>query len=112
MKFEEIQELTRRLKSTSALALTTDVRLDSRNMGGEQPEFYYYDVQISVGEEDDSVIVVRFVIDEHPAESEISIRKLDYKFINDNHKQEQQKIYDYCKQIMRDYLNGDLVKDE
>ncbi len=109
MTYEEVKEISRRLKQLGDISL--DVRLDNTKLGG-QPEFFYYDVQIDVGEENNGVTVVQLIINEDPTESEIRFHKCDYKFINDQCKQEQQKAYDTCKQIVRDYLNGNLLKSE
>lgn len=107
MTYEDIKEITRRLESFSVL--TVDVRLDSRNMS-EQPEFYYYKVQVGLSGES-SFIAVELRINEYQERDEIHLSKCNYDCIYTHQRQEQQKIYDICKEIVRDYLNGTLVKE-
>lgn len=109
MTYEEVKEIKRRLELLEASELSFDVRLDNANTD-DYPEFYYYRVQIKIGEENDRVIVVELLINEEPEEEEIRLIKCDYRFINEECQQKQQEIYDVCKLIMRDYLNGKLVK--
>lgn len=109
MTYEEVKEIKRRLELLEASELSFDVRLDNANTD-DYPEFYYYHVQIKIGEENDRVIVVELLINEEPEEEEIRLIKCDYRFIDEECQQKQQEIYDVCKLIMRDYLNGKLVK--
>ena len=55
----------------------------------------------------------KFIVEEsgyYKIRTEIQLKKCNYHFIDEKYEQEQEKIYDACKQIVRDYLNGDLVK--
>lgn len=109
MIYEEIKEIKNRLELLEAPILSIDARLDNTSTE-EYPEFYYYNVQVKVGEENDEVRVIELLINEDPTEEEIQLKKCNYYFIDEKYEQEQEKIYDACKQIVRDYLNGDLVK--
>lgn len=108
MTYEEVREITRRLESLDKL--TVDVRLDSRNMS-EQPEFYYYEVQVGLSEENKTITVVKLRISEDPESDEIHLCKCNYDYIYIHQRQDQKKIYDICKEIVRDYLNGTLMKE-
>lgn len=109
MTYEEVKEIKRRLELLEASKLSFDVRLDNANTE-DYPEFYYCHVQIEAGEKPNEVVVVELLINEDPAEEEIRLIKFDYRFINEELQQQQQEFYDVCKLIMRDYLNGKLVK--
>lgn len=109
MIYEEIKEIKNRLELLEAPILSLDARLDNTSTE-KYPEFYYYNLQVKVGEENDETIVVELLINEDPTEEEIRLKKCNYNFIDEKYEQEQQKFYDACKQIVRDYLNGDLVK--
>ena len=111
MKFEEVKEIKRRLNLLGASTLSMDIRLDSAS-SWENPEFYYYHVQIKMGEEGDEDVLVELFINEDPMEEEIRLEKCDCRFIDDEYLQEQQEVYDACKPIVSDYLNGSLVKRE
>lgn len=109
MTYEEVREITRRLESLGELTL--DVQLDNTKIT-EQPEFYYYGVEIGSCYEEDVTTVVRFTIDEHPENTGVWLYKYNYDYIYKSQREEQQQIYDTCKQILNDYLNGNLLKGE
>lgn len=108
MTYEEVKEIKRRLHEFGKPLLLFDVRLDNTSED-EYPKFYYFDVEIQLGEEDKETTVVELLIDEDPKESEIRLEKCDYDSIDEKYEQEQQRIYDACKQIVRDYLDGTLI---
>ena len=107
MTYKEIQEITRRLKQLGELTL--DIRMDSTKLEG-QPEFYCYGVEIGSFHGDGTTTVVKLTINELPDNRGIWLYKCNYDYISASQQQEQQKIYNICKQIVRDYLNGDLLK--
>ena len=107
MTYEEVKEITTRLKPLGGLTL--DIRLDNMRME-EQPVFYYYGVDIGSYRENNVTTVVKLIINEQTKNNEIWLHKCDYDYICTGQKQEQQEIYDTCQQIVRDYLNGNLIK--
>lgn len=109
MTYEEVKEIKRRIDLLDASGLSFDVRLDNTNMDN-YPEFYYFHVQIEAGEQPNEAVAVELLINEDPTEEEVRLIKCDYRFINEECQQQQQEFYDVCKLIMRDYLNGKLVK--
>lgn len=111
MTLEEAKEIKRRLGLLGASTLSMDVRLDSA-CSWEHPEFYYYHVQIKMGEENDEDVLVELFINENPMEEKIRLEKCDSRFIDEEYRQEQQEFYDACKLIVSDYLNGNLLKSE
>lgn len=111
MKYKEVKEIKRRLELLGASTLSMDVRLDSSSTW-EYPEFYYCHIQIKIGEKPNEVIVVELLINEDPTEEEIRLIKCDYRFIDEECQQEQQKFYDACKLIVSAYLNDNLIYNE
>lgn len=111
MKYEEVKEIKKRLELLGASTLSMDVRLDSSGTW-EYPEFYYYHVQIKMGEENDEVVVVELFINENPMEEEIRLEKCDCRFIDEEYRQGQQEFYNACKLIVSDYINGNLMNNE
>lgn len=110
MTYEEVKEIKRRLYGIEATTLLFDVGLDSTNWG-EYPKFYYLNVEIQLGEDDKETTVVELLINEDPEGEEIHLDKCDSRFIDEKYEQEQQEVYDVCKQIVADYLNGNLIKE-
>ena len=109
MTYQEVKEIKRRLYDIETTTLLFDVGLDSTNWG-EYPKFYYFNVEIQLGEDDKETTVVELLIDENPEGEEIHLKKCDSRLIDEKYEQEQQEIYDTCKQILSDYLNGNLMK--
>lgn len=109
MTYEEVKEISRRVGQLGELTL--DVRLDNTKLE-EQPVFYYYGVEIGSCQENNTTTVVKLTINEHPDNRGIWLYKCNYDYIYKSQQQEQQQIYDTCKQIVRDYLNGNLLKGE
>lgn len=111
MTLEEAKEIKRRLEWLGASTLSMDIRLDSASLC-EHPDFYYYRVQIKMGEEDNEDVLVELFINEDPEVEEVRLEKGDSRFIDDKYLPEQQELYDACKPIVSDYLNGSLIKGE
>ena len=111
MTYPEVKEIRKRLYDIETTTLLFDVGLDSTSWG-EYPELYYFNVEIQLGEDDKETTVVELLIDENPEGEEIHLKKCDSRLIDEKYKQEQQEIYDTCKQILSDYLNGNLVGNE
>lgn len=109
MTYEEVKVISKRLKPLGDLSV--DVRLDNTRLG-EQPEFYYYGVEIGLCREDNITTAVKLTINEHPDNNGIWLYKCNYDYLYTEQQQEQQEIYDACKQVVRDYLNGNLLKGE
>lgn len=110
MTYQEVKEIKRRLYDIETTTLLFDVGLDSTNWG-EYPRFYYFNVEIQLGEDDKETTVVELLINEDPEAEEIHLDKCDSRFMDEKYEPEQQKIYDVCKQILGDYLNGNLIKE-
>lgn len=111
MTYPEVKEIRKRLYDIETTTLLFDVGLDSTSWG-EYPELYYFNVEIQLGEDDKETTVVELLIDENPEGEEIHLKKCDSRLIDEKYEQEQQEIYDTCKQILSDYLNGNLLKGE
>lgn len=111
MTYEEVKEIKRRLELLEASTLSFDVRLDSSGTW-EHPEFYYFHVQIKMGDEDNEYVLVKLFINENPEVEEIRLEKSDSRFIDDEYLQEQQEFYDACKLIVSAYLNDNLLYNE
>lgn len=109
MTYEEVKEISSRFEPFDEQC--EDIRIDNTKMG-DSPEIDYYEVEINVGESGKSETVVKLIIKDNGEEDDgIYVYKVE-GFLDSYQKQEQQKAYDVCKQIVQDYLNGNLIKSE
>ena len=106
MTYEEIKEISRRFESF--YEQVEEVNLDTENMK-EEPEFWYYEARINMKTENGKNEIVRINIDEDPECGEIRICKNQLYGLTFEQKVEQERAYDVCKSIVKDYLNGSLI---
>lgn len=108
MTYEEVKEISSRFEPFDEQC--EDIRIDNAKMG-DSPEIHYYEAQIVAGKGGESTAVVKLIIRDNGDEDDgIYVYKVEDNFLDLYQKKEQQKAYEVCKQIVRDYLNGDLVK--
>lgn len=107
MTYEEIKEISSRFETFYEQA--EEVSLDTENMW-DKPEFWYYEARINIKTESGKNEVARIVINEDHENGEIHICKNQLYGLTFKQKVEQERAYDVCKSIVKDYLNGSLIK--
>lgn len=108
MTYEEVKEISSRFEPFDEQR--EDIRIDNAKMG-DSPIIHYYEAEVVVGKGGTSTEVVKLIIRDNGEENDgIYVYKVEDIFLDSYQKKEQQKAYDVCKQIVRDYLNGKLVK--
>lgn len=107
MTYEEIKEISSRFESF--YEQVEEVSLDTENMW-DKPEFWYYEARINTKTESGKNEVARIVINEDPEYENIRICKNQLYGLTFEQKVEQERAYDVCKSIVKDYLNGSLTK--
>lgn len=107
MTYEEIKEISSRFEEFDEQIEA--VRLDTVTMD-TVPNFYYYSVEVNVGIGKNATTVAKLEINENAEESEIYASKCDYDYLTDEERAAQEKIYKTCQGIIKDYLNGTLLK--
>lgn len=109
MTYEEVKEISSRFEPFDEQY--EDIRIDNANMG-DSPIIHYYGAEIAAGEGGESTAVVKLIIRDNGDEDDgIYVYKVEDNFLDSYQKQEQQKAYDVCKNIVRDYLNDNLIKN-
>lgn len=110
MTYEEVKEISSRFEPFDEQC--EDIRIDNAKMG-DSPEIHYYEAEIVAGQGGESSVVTKLIIRDNGDEDDcIYVYKVEDSFLDSYQKQEQQKAYDTCKQIVRDYLNDNLLRGE
>lgn len=108
MTYEEIKEISSRFESF--YEQVEEVNLDTENMK-EEPEFWYYEASINTKSENGTNEIARIIIDENPECGEIRICKNKLYGLTFEQRVEQERAYDVCKGIVKDYLNDSIISE-
>ena len=106
MTYEEIKEISSRFESFKYHI--EDISLDVENIKGE-PDFDFFEARIEVEFDGGTVEVVRIKIDEDPEEGGIYVGKNGCYGLSFEQRVEQERAYDVCKGIVKDYLNDSII---
>lgn len=106
MTYEEIKEISSRFETF--YEQVEEVSLDTENMWNK-PEFWYYEARINIKTESGKNEVARIVINEDHENGEIYICKNQLYGLTFEQKVEQERAYDVCKGIVKDYLNDSII---
>ena len=108
MTYEEIKEISSRFESF--YEQVEQVNLDTANMR-DKPEFWYYEAIISIKTENGDNEVARIIIDEDSECGDIRICKNKLYGLTFEQRVEQERAYDVCKGIVKDYLNDSIISE-
>ncbi len=108
MTYEEIKEISSRFESF--YEQVEEVNLDTENMK-EEPEFWYYEATINMKTENGKSEIAQIVINEDPEYEHIRIYKNQLYGLTFEQKVEQERAYDVCKGIVKDYLNDSIISE-
>ena len=108
MTYEEIKEISSRLKLFDELVVEAD--LNTKYMR-EGPKFWNYQARINLRTKDGVVEAVRMVISEIPKEEEIYVCKNKLYGLSFYQKMDQDFAYDTCKNVIKDYLNDSIISE-
>ncbi len=106
MTYEEIKEISSRFEPF--YEQVEEVNLDTENMK-EEPEFWYYEATINMKTENGKNEIAQIVINEDPECEHIRIYKNRLYDLTFEQKVEQERAYDVCKGIVKDYLNDSII---
>lgn len=107
MTYEEIREISSRFESFDEQI--EEVTLDTVNMR-EEPEFWYYEARINIKTNNDVIEVARMVINEDPEDGNVCAFKNKLYGLTFEQRVEQERAYNVCKDVIKDYLNDSLIK--
>lgn len=107
MTYAEIREISSRFESFDEQI--EEATLDTANMR-EEPEFWYYEARINIKTNNDVIEVARMVINEDPEEGNVCAFKNKLYGLTFEQRVEQERAYNVCKDVIKDYLNDSLIK--
>ena len=106
MTYEEIKEISSRFESFDEKVVDVDLKTGDMT---EEPDFWYCEARINIKTENGAIEIARIEIDENPKEGVIYAYKNKLYGLTFEQRTEQDRAYDVCKGIIKDYLNGSLI---